>query len=80
MLSKNDLSQIGTIVRNEIRPLESGLGKVETKLGSVETRLTKVEKGQIKIQKDLDTTIRLFDNDYVKLRKRVDKLEDAVFA
>ncbi len=73
MLTKFDISQIRTVVREELSPIDSRLGKVET-------RLEKVEKSLRKIDKKVDLTIRLFDGDYIKPKKRVDRIENKVFA
>lgn len=62
MLTSNDLSQIRDIVEDV----------VETKL---EQKLKPVNKKLNKLQKDLDSTIDLFDNDIFKTKERVTRIE-----
>jgi len=76
MLTKSDLTQITTIVKTVVRDEVKELA-TKTELINVEKRLTKSIN---KVNKKVDLTIRLFDGDYIALKKRVGKLEDQAFA
>lgn len=61
-LTKNDLIQIRTVVKDEIEPLARDLKDVKTRVK--------------KIEKNVDVMARLFDAEDVKLAKRVSKIEE----
>ena len=82
MLTKTDLSQIKTIIKDEINPLKEkteGLDKrlssVDERLGKVEVELRKVKKAVKKTQKDINIIVDFFDRDYLELKARVERIE-----
>ena len=81
-LTKSDFSQIKTIVQDSVKPLDSRLKRVETKIVNVEkdvqqtkTKLTNVAKDVKKIKKDTSLIVEVFDDDYLKLKARVERIE-----
>lgn len=70
MLTTQDLSQIRTLLKEEIK-LE--VGTVVKKI--VREELKPVNKKLNKIDKDLKTTINFFDNELLGHDKRISKIE-----
>ncbi|MGA3292225.1 MAG: hypothetical protein ABSC49_03730 [Candidatus Microgenomates bacterium] len=90
-LTKDDLNQIGKIVRSETRKIVLSetpeIVRSETiKIVQSETpKIVQSETGKIikplksdisKIRKDVDTMLSMFDREYVDLRKRVERIEE----
>ena len=62
MLTKNDLNQIRSIVKQEADI------SIKREINPLKTKINKIDK-------KLDTTIKLFDSDIVDHAKRIDRLE-----
>ena len=77
--SKSDLSDIKRAVKEVTEPrfkgMEKRLSGLEKGQANLESSLKTLKKGQKKIQKDLDTIVVAFDNEYIRLKKRVVKIE-----
>lgn len=88
MLTKNDLSQIKNIVREEVEAEGENIrseinGEIKlagirttTELQEVNTRLKNLEITTRKIQKDLAKTSDFLDRENLKTVKRVRKIEE----
>jgi|SRR3989304_7169461 len=88
MLTKNDLTLIRKIIREEVESevqsakeeLNHNITMLKIHFASefkeVNDKLKNLDIRTRKIQKDLDTTIDFFDKDFLKLRKRVEILEE----
>jgi len=88
-LTKSDFSQIKNIVRDSVKPLNFRLKNVETNVQGVDsrlktveknvqqtkTKLTNVAKDVKKIKKDTKLIVELFDDEYLKLKARVERIE-----
>lgn len=66
MLTKDDLKEIGRVVKSQI----------QTELEPIKKDLTDVKKGVRKIEKTTDVMIDMFDVADVKLQKRVTRIEE----
>lgn len=88
-LTKSDFSQIKNIVRDSVKPLDSRLKNVETNVKSIDSRLKTVEtnvkqtkrtliivdKNIKKIKKDTKLIVEVFDDEYLKLKAHVERIE-----
>lgn len=63
MLTKSDLQEIKKIVNDNTRKI-------------VKEELAPVKKDITSIRKDIKTIVGYFDNEYLELRKRIDRLEE----
>jgi len=88
MLTKTDLLQIRKIIREEIeaesKPLQEDL-RGEIKLSRIEiqkdiralkNKIKDLEISNNKIQKDIKKIVGFFDEEYLQVRKRVERLEN----
>lgn len=62
MLTNDDLSKIQTIVRTETKEI-------------IQKELKPIREDIIKIRKDIKTVVNFFDQEYLELRNRVEKIE-----
>ena len=74
MLTKTDLKQIEGIVqgvvRNETRQI------IQQELEPIRKDTKTLKKDMRYVKKTIDIMVRMFNEDNVKLRKRVEKIED----
>ena len=88
MLTKTDLLQIRKIIREEIeaesKPLQEDL-RGEIKLSRIEiqkdirglkSKIKDLEISNNKIRKDIKKIVGFFDEEYLQVRKRVERLEN----
>lgn len=68
-LTNSDLQAIDKIVANRIGPLEKGQANLEKNYANL-------AKGQKKIASELNKWTKFFDRDYVKLLRRVVRIEN----
>ena len=78
MLTKNDLQQLKTILRDEVRPIVKE--EVYTVINETVRPMIKEELKPIKdditqIRKDMKQIVSFFDREYLELRKRVEHIE-----
>jgi hypothetical protein len=87
MLTKTDLRQIEGVVNKVVKKeLGAGLGEVrkEFSVGLGEVRkefkkeLAPIKKDITKIRSDISTMSSFFDNEYLHLRSRVEKIEEHI--
>ena len=64
-LTKSDLSQIGRIIKKEVK------GEIKP----LDARLKSVEKDVKKIKKNTNLIVEVFDDEYLKLQARVERIE-----
>lgn len=88
MLTKNDFSEIRKIIREEVEAESKSLKEElqgEIKLTRIEIqkdirqladRTKRLEIVISKIQKDIKSIVNFFDEEYLQLRKRVERLEE----
>jgi len=88
MLTKTDLNQIRKVVREEVEGESKSLKEElqgEIKLVRIEiqkdiraltNRIKNLEIVTNKIQKDIKSIINFFDKEFLRLRKRVEKVEE----
>ncbi len=78
MLEKSDLHQIKEIVEEVVeRKLEEKLGqRFAEQENRLDQKLKPIHKKLNKLQKDLDITIRSLDNDHLKNRQRIERIEN----
>ena len=88
MLTKNDLNQIRSVVKEEVKnevadqvkmglePIAKDLSDVKKDLSNVKKDLKDVKKRVKKIEKTVDVVIDHFDREIVGTQKRVGKIED----
>lgn len=87
MLTKQDLTAIRGIVKEEVKTIVKDEVKsavqheVKTIVrqevdNALRQELTPIKKDIKKIKSDIDIIVRSFDQDYVLLRHRVDRIED----
>lgn len=69
-LTKNDLQQIRSIVREEVRD------EVKVQLDPVHKEIKTIKKDIVHIRKDINTIINFFDREYLELRSRIERIED----
>ncbi|MFA5136547.1 MAG: hypothetical protein WC489_04095 [Patescibacteria group bacterium] len=62
MLTKNDLQSIKQAIKDETDPINKRLGTLNKEVR--------------KLRKDINTTIKVFDNDITDTKLRVDRIED----
>ena len=67
MLNKTDLQHIQKIVKTEVQQETRRIVKEE---------LNPVKKDITHIRRDIKTIVSFFDDEYLKLRKRVERIED----
>lgn len=65
MLTKDDLQQIGTVVQNQI----------QKELEPIKKDLSEVKKKVTRIEKTVNIMVKAFDEEEVRLHKRVTKIE-----
>lgn len=65
MLEKSDLEQIRTIVKDEVK-------------SAFETEVNPLKRDVTKIRKDIKTIVNVFDDEYLGLRRRAERLEEKV--
>lgn len=90
MLTKNDFSQIRTIVKSEVKsetdPLRKGMtslqgevrdlqGEVKEGLSGLRSDVKVLRRDVTKIRRDISTIVNFFDREYLELRARVEKIE-----
>ena len=77
MLTKNDLSQIKTIVEEVVdTKLEEKLeSKLEEKLTPVKKDLHSIKTRLRRVEKTVDVMAKVFDRQDVRLHKRVERIE-----
>lgn len=71
--ARDDIQVEIKLVRME---LASRISKVEDRLKNVEIKINRMEKDIKHLKADVSVAIKLLDEDIIKLRKRVEKLED----
>jgi len=81
MLTKNDLNQIRSVVKEEVKnevadQVKMGLEPIAKDLSDVKKDLKDVKKRVKKIEKTVDVVIDHFDREIVGTQKRVGKIED----
>ncbi len=69
MLTKQDLSQIQKVVREEIKPLKQDVSVLKQDMSTV-------KKDIVEIRRDIKTVVRFFDREYLELRSRVERIEE----
>ncbi|MDO8269658.1 MAG: hypothetical protein Q7T54_03245 [Candidatus Levybacteria bacterium] len=81
-LTKNDLQEIGKIIRNELDPVKTDLSGVKTDLSGVKTDLSGVKtdiadlkKSVKKIERNVEDVLGFLDQKDVELGKRITKVE-----
>lgn len=75
-LTQKDLSQIGQIVKDQVKPIDVRLQSVEKNVTGIDTRLRSVEKDVKKIKKDTKYTVDFLDRNIIKLDKRTKRIEN----
>lgn len=65
MLTRDDLAEIGSIVKSQI---QTELEPIKKDLGDIKKRVRKIEK-------TTDVMVKSFDEEDVRLHKRVSKIE-----
>jgi len=81
MLTKNDLNQIRSVVKEEVKnevadQVKMGLEPIAKDLSDVKKDLKDVKKRVKKIEKTVDVVIDHFDREIVGTQKRVGRIED----
>jgi len=81
MLTKNDLNQIRSVVKEEVKnevadQVKMGLEPIAKDLSNVKKDLKDVKKRVKKIEKTVDVVIDHFDREIVGTQKRVGRIED----
>jgi exonuclease VII small subunit len=90
MLTTQDLNSIGELIDEKIDPLKEDVSSLKQGQDSLKqgqdslkknvTQLKKgqreLEKGQKELKNDINTMAKFFDDDYIKLRRRVDRIEN----
>ncbi|MCR4278202.1 MAG: hypothetical protein NUV80_04340 [Candidatus Berkelbacteria bacterium] len=71
MLEKIDLIQIRDLFDGRLKSIDDQLVSVKKSLKNLETQSRKTNR-------DIDIVIRTFDNEYLRLRERVERLEEKV--
>lgn len=69
MLTKNDLSQIRTVIRDEI-------GGLKSDVSTLKSDVTGLKKDMAKANKKLDVVIDFFDTENLELKTRVKRIEN----
>ena len=76
MLTKTDLRQIEGVVNKVVKKeLGAGLGEVRKEF---KKELAPIKKDITKIRSDISTMSSFFDNEYLHLRSRVEKIEEHI--
>ncbi len=73
MLTKSDLSQIRKVVKEEVK---TEIAPLKVKIDKIETRLSSIEKEMKKIGKDIKVVVNFFDKTYLRLLKRIERIEE----
>lgn len=82
MLTKSDLQQIRNIVKEEAKKAVIGESPqivekiVARELAPIKKDIQTIKTDITKIKKDIDVIISFFDNEYLGLRRRVERIED----
>lgn len=82
MLTKNDFTQIRTIVREEIEERTPKIVQkearqiVQEELAPVRADIKVIKKDVVKIRSDIKTIVSFFGKEYVELRNRVERIEE----
>ena len=69
MLTREDLAEIQKIVQEETRTI------VREETSSIKNDVATIKSDVSQIRKDVKTTVNFFDNEYLELRKRVERIE-----
>lgn len=75
MLTKDDLQAIKSIIKIEVNPIAQDLREVKKDVTDIQRDLKEVRGRVKKIDKNVDVAIEMFNEDDVKLEKRVVKIE-----
>lgn len=79
MLTKSDLNQIRTIVREEVKDQvnDAFSAQVPNIIDStLKKELKPIKEDITKIRKDMKTIVGFFDAEYLQLRKRIERIEE----
>jgi hypothetical protein len=80
VLTKEDLIQIGNLVRTEIQteiaPLKADVHSLKLDVGKLKVDVRSLKSDVKKIRKDINVIVSSFDSDYIELRTRVESIED----
>ena len=69
MLNNNDIKGIKKLLQDEISPAKDDIKKIKSDANTINSYISK-------IRKDINGIITFFDNEYIELRSRVDKIEE----
>lgn len=69
MLTEKDADKIKGLIKAETDPLRQDIHHLDKGFKNVNKKLNKLDK-------KLDLVVNLFEDDHIKLRKRVDRIED----
>lgn len=69
MLDQFDLKQIKKLFQGELNPLKKDITDMKTDMKTLRSDISK-------IRKDVNTIVSYFDNEYIDLRKRVERIEE----
>lgn len=88
MLTKTDLSQIRKIIREEVETESKSLREdiqgeiklarieIQKEVSALKDKVKNLEIALSKIQKDIRKIVNFFDEEYLTLRRRVERLEE----
>ena len=69
MLNSNDIKIIKKLLQDEISSIKNDIKKIKSNFKTINSDVSK-------IRKDINGIITFFDNEYIELRNRVDKIEE----
>lgn len=80
MLDKSDLRQIRAIVQEETRAIvqKETRAIVQEELVPIKKELKTIKEDIIQIRKDQNAIIKFFDEEFLNLRQRVDRIEEVL--
>ena len=71
MLTDSDLKKIGQIVDDKIN------GAIDKKVGNlIDQKLKPIKQDVAEIRKDIKSIVNFFDDEYLELRTRVERIEE----
>lgn len=83
MLTKEDLKSVEEVVDRKLKPVKDGVTSLKIDVGVLKNDVSGLKKDMkvvkrdaAQTRKDIKVIISLFDNDYVNLRQRVERIED----
>jgi predicted nucleic acid-binding Zn-ribbon protein len=82
MLTNKDLEQIQKVVQvavhEEIEPLKKDVQVLRKDVNNLQKDMKTVQRDIVQIRKDMKTIINFFDQEYLELRHRIDRIEEVL--